>query len=167
MACQAAFRDGSETWHDRPVDERTRSFSGRLKAAREQAGLSQGQAGELFGVDQSTYSRWETSSRGVDKVMEIAEGLFRLAALSGLSPSYIATGTASAGEPDHDDPIPGRRAAVAFARACGYDERAIREACEREVRGDPGAERWYDAIRRRHEELFGYVTPPLLSPRDK
>lgn len=43
-------------------------LSTRLKRLREQFGERQAQFAERFGVDQSTYNRWETGERSPTKV---------------------------------------------------------------------------------------------------
>lgn len=149
------------------MDQRAEALARRLKQARTAAGLTQEEAARMFGVDQSTYQRWESATRGIDKFAGFVEGLFALAPRAGVSVSYLATGKQGAGEPDYADPIAGRRAAVAFARACGLDERAISEAEAADVRGDPGAASWYDRIRLRHDQLFGHAPPSLESPRER
>lgn len=68
------------------IDPTRAAIAGRLRAAREQAGLSQGQAAKLLGVQRPTVSEFEAGRRRVS-----AEELARLAEIYGVSVSWLAT----------------------------------------------------------------------------
>lgn len=68
------------------IDPTRAAIAGRLRAAREQAGLSQGQAAKLLGVQRPTVSEIEAGRRRVP-----AEELARLAEIYGVSVSWLTT----------------------------------------------------------------------------
>lgn len=77
-----------------PADSTRTSIAARLRAAREQAGLSQGQAAKLLGFQRPTISEIEAARRKVS-----AEELGRFATLYKVSISWLA-----ADEPEIADP---------------------------------------------------------------
>ena len=70
-------------------DDRYRELAGRLKLAREQAGLSQGQVAKLVGLHRPSISELEAGRRKVS-----AEELAKFAEIYGVEMTWL-TGTAS------------------------------------------------------------------------
>jgi transcriptional regulator with XRE-family HTH domain len=68
------------------IDPARAAIAARLRAAREQAGLSQGQAAKLLGLQRPTVSEIEAGRRRVS-----AEELAQLAEIYGVSVSWLAT----------------------------------------------------------------------------
>jgi transcriptional regulator with XRE-family HTH domain len=68
------------------IDPARAAIAARLRAAREQAGLSQGQAAKLLGVQRPTLSEIEAGRRRVT-----AEEIARLAGIYAVSVSWLAT----------------------------------------------------------------------------
>jgi transcriptional regulator with XRE-family HTH domain len=65
----------------------------RLRIARAEAGLTQHEVAERFGVDTSTVSRWETGSDpGTDRIGELAD-------LYGVDARWLAFGGERSEEP--------------------------------------------------------------------
>ena len=75
-------------------NEARRAIAIRLRAAREQAGLSQGQVAKIMGYKRPTISEMEAGRRRVS-----AEELAQLAKIYGVSVSWLATD-----QPDVPDP---------------------------------------------------------------
>jgi len=70
------------------------AFATRLKAAREQAGLSQGQVARLLDIQRPTVSEIEAGRRKVS-----AEELTRFAEIFGVSVSWLAEETPEVADP--------------------------------------------------------------------
>ncbi len=79
-------------WKDCPMDLAT--LSGRLRWARERAGLTQEQLGEHAGMKQSKICRLETPG---DDDRHLTGTIRRLAAALGVSPGWLAWGEAGNG----------------------------------------------------------------------
>lgn len=77
-----------------PIDSLRTAIACRLRAAREQAGLSQGQAAKMLGFQRPTISEIEAARRKVS-----ADELSRFAALYKVSVSWLASD-----EPEIADP---------------------------------------------------------------
>ena len=58
-----------------PIEQRRIELAQQLEAARESAGLSQQQAGELAGVPQRTWSRWESGRASIEAMLGGFEAL--------------------------------------------------------------------------------------------
>src|SRR5262245_53489404 len=131
------------------------SFGKRLRDARVKAGLKQTALAQRVGIDASEISRWEAGDRTKNHERFLRR-LVKAAKVLRTDPAHLAFGS----EPDADlehppsDPFPGRAAAVAFARACGYSDQAIERvmAVTRNGGTDPGPRYWLDAIVRFDEE---------------
>jgi transcriptional regulator with XRE-family HTH domain len=76
------------------LDPARAAIAGRLRAAREQAGLSQGQAAKLLGLQRPTVSEIEAGRRRVP-----AEELAKLAVIYGVSVAWLTVN-----EPEVPDP---------------------------------------------------------------
>jgi transcriptional regulator with XRE-family HTH domain len=132
------------------------TFGKRLRDARIESGLTQGELAERVGIDPSEISRWEAGDRTKNHERFLRR-VWKAAKALRTDPAHLAFGS----EPDLDripssDPYPGRGAAVAFARSCGYSEQAIERVTKAQAeRGaaDPGPRYWLDAIVRLDEEL--------------
>ena len=77
-----------------PEPDVTRTLAARIRAAREQAGLSQGQAAKLLGMHRPTLSEIEAGRRRVS-----ADELARFADIFGVSISWLATEHAEVADP--------------------------------------------------------------------
>src|SRR5688500_796046 len=132
------------------------TFGTRLRDARVEAGLTQGELAERVGVDQSEISRWEAGDRTKNHERFLRR-IWKAAKALRTDPAHLAFGT----EPESaqipsSDPYPGRAAAVAFARSCGYSEQAIERVTTTKAEAgatDPGPRYWLDAIVRLDDEL--------------
>lgn len=78
-----------------PPEDPRADIASRLRAAREQAGLSQGQVAKMFGLQRPTISEIEAGRRRVS-----AEELARFAKTYGVSIAWLATNTAEVPEPN-------------------------------------------------------------------
>jgi transcriptional regulator with XRE-family HTH domain len=76
------------------IDPARAAIASRLRAAREQAGLSQGQVARLLGLQRPTISEIEAGRRRVP-----AEELARLAGVYDVSISWLATDSSDVNDP--------------------------------------------------------------------
>ena len=139
------------------------TFGKRLREARIKAGIRQTALAEQVGIDSSEISRWEAGDRTKNHERFLRR-LVKAARVLRTDPAHLAFGN----EPENiaelppSDPFPGRAAAIAFARACGYSEEAIERVMGAPDGGkDPGPRYWLDAIVRFDEEVrWNRSSPP-------